>query len=428
MTSILTIGEKIKKLRNEYKLNQDDIVGTELTRNLISQIEHGKANLTRSTAELIIRNTKDILEKRGTTLDEGINAEYLLETEEAQAKKVINSYIKELKEVSVYKESYFEGLLKKIDDLLIKWGFTDLKIDICEIVGDYYAHKNDFHKASMYYENIKYLIGSETDMNRIVSIFRKLSMVYIYSGNFSEGIRVCRNALERFKDMDNDYKSIFTFNMSLYYHYLGEYEKSLDILSELESVINKENKDKYGSVLLLKASCLQDLKRYAKALDIYNELLNITPKNDVNNLCIYYNNMAQVYIGMGKMEIANNYIATVVSKLVKISDDFQSLPQIYLELGRIYRMINQNNVSVKYLNKALKLAKSFKYHNVIKDVLNEFLIIDRENIDIKDEFIFLTENIGIIDNKLLYNIIKCFSELNKNKEITELCEFCGKFQ
>ncbi|AAK81616.1 helix-turn-helix domain-containing protein [Clostridium acetobutylicum] len=118
MTSILTIGEKIKKLRSEYKLNQDDIVGTELTRNLISQIEHGKANLTRSTAELIIRNTKDILEKRGETLDEGINVEYLLETEESQAKKVIASYIQDLKEISVYKDNRFNVLLEKIENLL----------------------------------------------------------------------------------------------------------------------------------------------------------------------------------------------------------------------------------------------------------------------------------------------------------------------
>ncbi|URZ08648.1 helix-turn-helix domain-containing protein [Clostridium felsineum] len=77
-TNILPVGIKIKRLREKYKLNQDDIVGTELTRNLISQIEHGKANLTKSTAELIIRNTKEILNIRMVKLDPKYSVEYLL--------------------------------------------------------------------------------------------------------------------------------------------------------------------------------------------------------------------------------------------------------------------------------------------------------------------------------------------------------------
>ncbi|URZ01298.1 hypothetical protein CLAUR_012870 [Clostridium felsineum] len=36
-------GVKLKNLRKKYKLLQDDLAGSEITRNLISQIEHGKA-------------------------------------------------------------------------------------------------------------------------------------------------------------------------------------------------------------------------------------------------------------------------------------------------------------------------------------------------------------------------------------------------
>ncbi|URZ04035.1 transcriptional regulator [Clostridium felsineum] len=430
MTRILTIGEKIKQLRSEYKLNQDDIVGTELTRNLISQIEHGKANLTRSTAELIIRNTKDILEKRGTTLDASINVEYLLETEESQAKKVISAYIKELKEVSVYKGSRFSNLLEKIEDLLSKWEFGDLKIEVCEIAGDYYSSKNDYLKSYIYYENVKYLIGCQTDMRRVISIFRKLSTTYTYTGNFAEGIRICKYALGRFVDMEDSYKCIFTFNMSLYYNYLGKYEKSLDIITNFETEIKETHIDKYNKVLLLKAASYYGAKRYAQSLSVYEELLNITAKDDVENLCIYYNNMAQVYIKLGKRNMAVNYMNTVVSYLPNISDDFEAFPQIYCELGKSYHMLADNDNSVKYLTMALKLSKSFKYYSFTIDILNELSKMNTNitEVNLKDEFITLIDNIGkTSDNSkhnLIFNIIQYYTRLNDVESVNNLCDYC----
>ncbi|URZ06116.1 helix-turn-helix transcriptional regulator [Clostridium felsineum] len=430
MTSILTIGEKIKKLRNEYKLNQDDIVGTELTRNLISQIEHGKANLTKSTAELIIRNTKDILEKRGTTIDPKINVEYLLETEESQAKKVIASYIQELKEISVYKDNRFDVLLEKIENLLSKWEFGDLKIEICEIAGDYYTNRNDYLKAYIYYENVKYLIGCQTDMSRVISIFRKLSTVYCHTGNFAEGIRICKYALGRFSEMDDKYKCVFTFNMSLYYNYLGQYEKTLNVLAEFEGLIKNTYEDRYHKVLLLKAASYYEAKRYAESLSIYNKLIGITAKDDFNNLCVYYNNMAQVYLRMGKGNMAVNYVNTVVNNLSNLSDNFESLPQIYSELGKTYLMMSDDSKSSKYLMIALRLSKSFEYYGLTKDILNELSKINVNNnkVNLKEEFIILTENMGrsydSLNHSLVFNIIQYYTRLNDITSISELCEYC----
>ncbi|KHD35437.1 hypothetical protein NL50_13110 [Clostridium acetobutylicum] len=430
MTSILTIGEKIKKLRSEYRLNQDDIVGTELTRNLISQIEHGKANLTRSTAELIIRNTKDILEKRGETLDEGINVEYLLETEESQAKKVIASYIQELKEISVYKDNHFNELLEKIESLLFKWEFGDLKIQICEIAGDYYTSRNDYIKAYIYYENVKYLIGCQTDMKRVISIFRKLSTVYFYTGNFDDGIRVCKYVLGRFTEMEDKYKCIFTFNMSLYYNYLGEYGKSLNIITGFESVIKATYEDRYYKVLLLKADCYYALGRYAESLSIYNDLINITEKDDFNNLCVYYNNMSQVYLRMGKRDMAVNYINTVINNLLNLSDDFEALPQVYGELGKTYLMMSDNEKGIKYLTIALKLSKSFNYYSLTKDILSQLSKINVNNnkVSLKDEFIILNESMGRSydrrNHSLVFSIIQYYTKFNDITSISELCDYC----
>lgn len=88
---VIPIGEKLRMLREKYNLNQDEIVGTAVTRNLISQIENGKANLTKNTAEIIVSNVKEILKKNNMILDIGI--EYLLEDEESQARKILDEFI-----------------------------------------------------------------------------------------------------------------------------------------------------------------------------------------------------------------------------------------------------------------------------------------------------------------------------------------------
>ncbi|WP_250931497.1 tetratricopeptide repeat protein [Clostridium felsineum] len=264
-------------------------------------------------------------------------------------------------------------------------------------------------------------------MNRVLSIFRKLSTIYVYNGKYKEGVSTCKYALSRFK-MDDNYKAIFTFNMSMYYNYLKEYDKSLDVLLEAEDSIKKAFPDRVKDILLLKASSLHGVKHYAGALGTYTEILNSTEKNDYNNLCVYYNNMAEIYCLMGNTDIAKNYVQTVKSYLVKVSDDFKYLPQIYLGLGRVYIMLKEQDKGLELLLKALGTSKSFKYHSVTKDIINEFTGFNNEvtDIDIKEEFVILTEHTGFIDNKLLYNIMEYFSRLNKNDELISICKFCKK--
>ncbi|AAK81615.1 tetratricopeptide repeat protein [Clostridium acetobutylicum] len=267
-------------------------------------------------------------------------------------------------------------------------------------------------------------------MRRVISIFRKLSAVYCHTGNFAEGIRVCKYALGRFTEMEDKYKCIFTFNMSLYYNYLGEYGKALNAITGFESVIKATYEDRYYKVLLLKADCYYGAERYAESLSIYNKLISITLKDDFNNLCVYYNNMTQVYLRMGKRDMAVNCINTVINNLHNISDDFEALPQIYAELGKSYLMMADNDKSIKYLTIALKLSKDFKYYSVTKDILNELSKIkgNSNKLKLKDEFIILTENMGrsydSLNHSLVFNIIQYYTRLGDVASINELCEYC----
>ncbi|MDT8719226.1 helix-turn-helix transcriptional regulator [Clostridium sp. 19966] len=133
---VYTIGEKLRLFREKYRLRQEQIVGNDVTRNLISQIENGKAGLTRSTAQIILSHAKEILERDNIHLD--VDIEYLLEDEKTQARKILDNFIYELKQLANTNDNAFADTLNEAEKFMLKWDYTDKKIAIYDIAGDYY--------------------------------------------------------------------------------------------------------------------------------------------------------------------------------------------------------------------------------------------------------------------------------------------------
>ena len=80
---LLTPGEKIKKIRKDFKIKQSDITGGKITRNLISLIENNRAELTESTAKIICNSINSICEKRN--IDFMMTSDDLLKNNTIQA-------------------------------------------------------------------------------------------------------------------------------------------------------------------------------------------------------------------------------------------------------------------------------------------------------------------------------------------------------
>ena len=83
---LLTPGEKIKKIRKDFKIKQRDITGGKITRNLISLIENNRADLTVSTAGIIVSSINDICKKRD--IDFKMTTDDLLKNNTIQADKM----------------------------------------------------------------------------------------------------------------------------------------------------------------------------------------------------------------------------------------------------------------------------------------------------------------------------------------------------
>ncbi|URZ17081.1 helix-turn-helix transcriptional regulator [Clostridium felsineum] len=424
---IVSVGYKLKSLRKKYGVNQDDLAGSEITRNLISQIEHNKARLTRKSAEVMFKNLRVICSERNVEFNEDI--EYLIEDEKTQAKKILDKYIDELKDLSLYKDISFVNRLNEVEDFLVKWSFEDKKISIYTLAGDYFCSINDFYKSSIYYEKARSLISLDMPENMVIPILRKLSMVYFYMGKYEYDIKCCEFALDRFDDMNEEYTAIFLYNSALCYTKLKQYDKSLKRLEKLERII-EIGTEKYYRAMIHKAVCLQYQQRYDESLDIYNNiLLHFAKERDYANSVIVMLNAAEIFIDESNIEKAMEYLKTVEENMVNLDETHPKIPNIYFELGSRYYGLKDLNNSKKYYLKALEYAKKFKYYFVIEDIIFELIDIygSEEMSQLKQEFFMVTSKLDEINSRLMIKMIKYYTSISDFQSINEICEFSEKF-
>ncbi|MCR3761733.1 helix-turn-helix domain-containing protein [Clostridium felsineum] len=424
---ILPAGVKLKNLREKYALLQEDLSGKEITRNLISQIEHGKARLTRHAAEVMLKNLKDICHKRNITVDEDID--YLLEDEETQANKVLDNYIKELKDLLIYKDCIFKTKLDEIEEFLVDWDIKDKKIIIFELAGDHYSNINDLQTSLIYYEKAKALININTFDDNFVSILRKLSMVYYYMGRYEDNIRNSTFALNHFKNMNEEYYCIFIYNSALCYIKLKEYTKAIKSLNKIEGIIKNINITKYYQVLEQEVVCYGELQQYQKSLEINEYIANNIDKKKYQEYLISLINLTNNYINTKNDKKLKETLNKIYETTDKLNQDSNFLPEIYSELGEIHNKLYNIKKSEEFYLKALNYAKKLNRNSITKEILSKLFDIytdskDKENISkMKDEFFVICGKEGKITTNLERKLIEFYLEVEDIQALKELYKF-----
>ncbi|KHD34256.1 XRE family transcriptional regulator [Clostridium acetobutylicum] len=424
---IVPTGVKLKNLREKYNLNQEDLAGKEITRNLISQIEHGKARLTRHAAEVMFKNLEKVARRNNIEVDE--NIEYLLEDEVEQANKVLDKYIKELKDLLIYKDRVFQSTLVEVEEFLVYWDIKYKKIIIFELAGDYYCSVNDFYNSSMYYEKAKSLINRNTYKESFVSILRKLSMVYYYMGRYEDDIKSCTFALEHFKNMNEEYYCIFVFNSSLCYMKLKEYSKAFKNLNKIEEIIKHINITKYYQVLEQEVVCLMELNKYAKSLEINKYLIKNIDKSNHQSYLIALINSVDIHIRMKQYNEAKNILNIINKSIDNLDQNSNYLPEIYNEIANLYKELNIIDKSKEFYLKALKYAKKLKRDHIIKDIISNLIDIyislnDEKSISkMKDEFFIICGREGKITTNIERKLVEFYLEVEDIQILKELYNF-----
>lgn len=430
---ILSPGDKLRLLRKKYKLKQEEVSGKQITRNLISEIETNKASLTKSTAEIIFSNVNALSKKLKFNVTETID--YLMEDELAQANKILDEYITDLKSIFPYKDRSFSKKLKVIESFLIKWDIKDKKIEIYELAGDYFSSINDYYKGILYYEKAFNLMDKLICTSELLGILRKMSTVYTYTNKDVESAECCQFALDHFPDMPNFYKALFLYNGAISLKKLKQYNKSIENLEAAENYLDKNDVNKLTQVWNNKGYSFLLLKDYSSAYKLFSKTFElVSKKTNTDSFMIVITNLIQSYIGLNDIENVNKYLKIALDNLQDyLSNSNEYIPEICYDLGNIFKNLNNLKEAEKYYLKALKFSKSEKSFTVIEDTLSNLIDIYAtldytEKMDEIEMDIFTFSSIdGKLINNIIYKLIDFYSIHNMNDKINRLCKLALDF-
>lgn len=412
---ILSDGDKLKSIRKKYNLKQEEISGNDITRNLISEIETNKAVITKNTAEIIIKNLKQISVKRHFEVSETID--YLLENKRIQAIKIADSYIDELKTLFICKDDSFVNTLREVEEFLNDCDVKDKQIAVYELAGDYFYTKNEIYKSVVYYEKELTLVSKMSLSKTLLTILRKLSMMYTYVNKYQESIECCESALTRFLDLSRKDSIIFRFNIALCYKKLNKFEKALSNIEKAEELVDKSNDiATYINILINKSNCLYRLKSYNDALNLLNKVLDLVDRSDIEKQILVYINIISNYIALKNTDKVNEKLNIILENLkgCTLSNEYGS--EIYFEIGKVYKYLKSNEIEEEYYLKALNSAEKQKSYTLVNDILYDLIELYNNSNDIekmnrvKSKVFEISSKRELINEKVMFKLISFYSQ------------------
>ncbi|SHH30755.1 helix-turn-helix domain-containing protein [Tepidibacter thalassicus] len=322
---ILSLGEKIKKLRKEKNLTLKELAGNRITAAQISHIERDKSY-----------PSQDLLEYFAKKLD--VSIDYLLESKDVQAKKITNNLLTKCK---IYiKSGEFEKAKEEINKVIeickeyqLYENYGEAKFLsglICLNEKNYELAVDNFERSLIF--NIKV-----SNFEKIIQCYLEIGKIYLEEGFY-------KVALDKFIQGENLFleheiknneikKELYTY-MSYCYIKLEDNIKSLRYAKKIHEIEDSEkNIKKKADSLFLIGSNLLDMGKWDEAKEYLNKALKIYEEENKKN------EFAKTQIIMSK----------IYSKLKKYEDALECVKKAYIT-KREYEDRELINVLFEYIN------------------------------------------------------------------------------
>ena len=388
--NILSLGEKIKKLRKEKNMTLKELAGDRITAAQISHIERDKSHTSR-----------ELLEYLASQLD--VSVDYLLETKEMQSKKLTDNLI-------------LQGeILIKCNDLEKAEDQLNEAIKICDeykvldnyatcnfLLADINFKKGKYSESVMGYEKALYYFIKNNDKDKLYKCYLNIGKIYMieefYKGailqfEFSEGI------LNEIQVEDVDiYKDLYS-KMAYCYIKLDNNEKSLDYINKMDEIDIKNNPEEELDVLILKANNFLNVGEFEKSKEYFKKALEILDKEkNKTELASIYLTISEIYKSVGKLDRSLEYSQRVYD--IKKSDEDEYMMKSLFRIIETYISNYKYDMAKKYCK--IALASSIKN----KNRLNEYRVLKYYSDMHK------AQNENIIAIEYLHKCINIISELN----------------
>lgn len=399
--NVLTVGQKIKKIRKEislpyHKVTQAELAGNGISTSSIGHLEKGDLKINNHLARVIIENASTIAKKNGKEFN--YTVEWLMEDREHEVHDLIRTHIIELR--SNPTDSEFKKIKFKIDFLCSTEKVESNQLFVIHDCYTKYYEKSDVNLAKASLLKM-YEIASKTN-NLVQQLYVIKWITYIASllerwediitwGNIAVSLSYKKN-IELFM------KKIY-FNMAIAYKFTNQFQECNKYLELIENNYTLEENEQFD-ISILKADCYKEMNEYSLANKIFMGLLGkLKSINDPYRYAMIYTNMADLKCKENDLEAIE-----LIQKALNI------------------KMPNELKFKFKetqMLHIALKIYTNFKYdfnetYNTFINLWGIALITKEYNLQF--ESINILYNYSLISNdiKLMKKLLKKIQELNFN--------------
>lgn len=266
---VMLPGEKIKYIRELFKISQQKICSCGISQSHLSLIESGKRRLYEEQTEIIVNRLNKSLAWHDC---EPITKEWLLKDISEQLSNSIPFLnLKELEDIINKYKNYLDK--NNLYNIFFA-ASTQLRTD------------SQFKAAVIYLDRCISIALSINDSKKLIAAETEKIRVNYKLGNFQENINSYEKLLYIIKDKELfEYLNTVNFNIALSYYYINDYKKSLNMLNN----IKVEEDFKKVDINILKGSCLYNINEFKEAINILNYTLKEYAVNDHQKSQIYNN-------------------------------------------------------------------------------------------------------------------------------------------
>lgn len=412
---ILSLGEKIKKLRKEKNLTLKELAGDRITAAQISHIERDKSH-----------TSYELLEYLGEKLD--VSVDYLLETKEMQSKKLTDNMI--IKSEIYIKSNQIEKAEQEIKEVLSiceKYNLIENYGKCNFLLATINLKKGNNNDAVTNFEKSLHFFIKNNDKESIFKCYLNIGKVYMdekfYNGAISH-FNFAEEVLRESKIEDiSIYQDLYS-KISYCYIKLDQPQKSLDYIAKISELNRQGNSKEEVDVLVLRANNMLNTGKYEEAREYFDKALAILEKEEnKTELAVIYLTIADTYRKMGNTEKFLEY--SQIAYDIKKNDEDDYMINSLCNMIRAYIELGEFEIARKYCK--IGLASSIKSRNRYNEyrVLKFYADIYKaqNNYEVAIEYISKCIDIveGLNDTKILADLYielgELYSGSSKEKEL-----------
>lgn len=292
------------------------------------------------TAEYYYKKAEDMLEKKDLyDFAANIsNAEMLSANDEKMLAKVTNLKVKGL-----FKLRQYRKMLENISGALLLNDMSQFELKILEgialvFIGEYEKAKNTFGQIITENPDKRFLVDAWLNLAWLSTILYKKEPT---DKNLQEMKMYIDSANEYFADLEDDKKRRICINFSVYYYYVAEYDKAIDILTQaLQYTDEVHLPEIYNN--LAEIYLKSDEDGVAEEVHKYSQMAEVVASKYKNNL-----EMAKAFYTKGMAEMREDQLFTALDTLYLAFEHFkaaEAFPYAFDCLVKINEIVNEYKV------------------------------------------------------------------------------------